>query len=56
VKKKEPITRAPCNITKNNTIELVPNLRKNAVTPFRIDCVRFKCGKIKWKRKNDKNR
>lgn len=36
--------KAPCNITTNNTVEY------NAVTHECV-CVRFGCGKIKWKKR-----
>jgi hypothetical protein len=39
---------APCNITPNNTIEFT--------LEGEIICVRYKCGKIKWRKTNvDKN-
>jgi len=41
---KEGLFIAPCNITPNNIMEY------NLVTR-ELDCVRYKCGKIKWKRK-----
>lgn len=43
----EPLFRAPCNITQNNIIEY-------NVVNGKLHCVRYKCGKIKWKCKNYK--
>ena len=42
-----PLFRAPCNITKNNMIEY--DYLNN-----KLYCIRYNCGKIKWKCKNYK--
>jgi len=39
----EPLFIAPCNITKNNVMEY-------NVFNKELVCVRYKCGKIKWKK------
>ncbi len=40
--KEEELFKAPCNITKNNLLEY-------DIVNDKLICVRFKCGKIKWK-------
>ena len=56
----EPLFFAPCNITKNNTIEIQENclygINKKIKFPYTCICARYKCGKIKWKIKNYKKR
>ena len=46
--------KAPCNITKNNNIEAL--LTFNSKFPYKVLCVRYKCGKIKWKCKGYRRR
>ena len=43
--------KAPCNITPNNIIEVKMN---DTFELSEIICVRYKCGKIKWKKKGYK--
>lgn len=45
--------KAPCNLARNNSIELVENI-PNSKYPYNPICVRYKCGKIKWKCKGYK--
>lgn len=56
VKNTTPIKlfKAPCNITNNNTIEIIYLYNKKL--PYECICVRYKCGKIKWKKKGYKKR
>ncbi len=39
---KTPLFKAPCNITKKNIMEY-------DVTNKKLLCVRYNCGRIKWK-------
>lgn len=47
------LSQSPCNITSNNTIEARP-LYEGRRYPFEIICVRYGCGKIKWKKEGYK--
>ncbi len=49
---KKPLFKAPCNITPNNAIEFV--WVEKGKYPHKVVCVRYKCGKIKWKDKGYK--
>lgn len=46
-KMKKPLFKAPCNLTKNNIVELEETYLGEY--PYRCIKVRFGCGKIKWK-------
>ena len=47
MKENRTFGKAPCNITKNNTIGI--DLDTNEIV-----YVKYKCGKIKWKDRNGK--
>ena len=56
--KDRPLFKAPCNITKDNIMEIQQNylygINKKVKFPYTLICIRYKCGKIKWKIKNYK--
>ena len=49
---KKPMFIAPCNLTANNIVEFI--WIDKGIYPHKVICVRYKCGKIKWKDKNYK--
>lgn len=51
---KPPLFIAPCNITSNNTFEIYQIYNEKYL--YECICVRYKCGKIKWKKKGYKKR
>ena len=45
---KQPLFKAPCNITENNIIEAQIDFNTGE---HKVMCVRYQCGQIKWRRK-----